>query len=76
MRGLSLGKRFSNQEITTYLDSVDAKYTQLDDDRLMPELSRLLDQEQVNGWFNGRVEFGPRALGGRSIIGDPRSGKL
>jgi carbamoyltransferase len=76
MRGSYLGKRFSNQEIISYLDSVDAKYTQLDDDRLMPELARLLDQEQVIGWFNGRMEFGPRALGGRSIIGDPRSGKM
>ena len=76
MRGSYLGKRFSNQEITAYLESVDAKYTELDDDRLMPRLAELLDQEQVIGWFNGRMEFGPRALGGRSIIGDPRSEKM
>jgi len=76
MCGSYLGKRFSNQEVTSYLDSVDAKYIQLEDAQLMPRLAELLDREQVIGWFNGRMEFGPRALGGRSIIGDPRSEKM
>ncbi|MGR9101433.1 MAG: carbamoyltransferase family protein, partial [Gammaproteobacteria bacterium] len=76
MRGSYLGKRFSNEEIKHYLDSVEAKYIQLDDDDLMPKLADILAGENVVGWFNGRMEFGPRALGGRSIIGDPRSPKM
>ena len=76
MRGAYLGKRFTNREITSYLDQAGAKYTQMEDRQLMPRLAELLDQEQVIGWFNGRMEFGPRALGGRSIIGDPRSRKM
>ena len=76
MRGAYLGKRFTNREITSYLDQAGAKYTQMEDRQLMPRLAELLDQEQVSGWFNGRMEFGPRALGGRSIIGDPRSRKM
>jgi len=76
MHGARLGPRFSNQEIVSYLDSVDAKYTQLDDALLMPRLAELLDEENVIGWFSGRMEFGPRALGSRSIIGDPRSEKM
>ena len=50
-----------------------AGYQRLDDPELMPRLAELLEQENVIGWFQGRMEFGPRALGGRSIIGDPRS---
>lgn len=76
LQGAYLGKRFSNQEITTHLDGIGAKYRELEDGTLMPLLAKLLDQEQVIGWFNGRMEFGPRALGGRSIIGDPRSTKM
>ncbi len=73
MSGSYLGPRFSDQEITAYLDSVNARYVRLDDDKLMPRLAEILDKENVVGWFQGRMEFGPRALGGRSIIGDPRS---
>lgn len=73
MLGSYLGPKYSDHEITTYLDSVDAKYERLNDARLMPKLANILDQENVVGWFQGRMEFGPRALGGRSIIGDPRS---
>jgi carbamoyltransferase len=76
MQGAYLGGRFSNQEIVGYLDGIDAKYMELDDVELMPRLAELLDQENVIGWFNGRMEFGPRALGGRSVIGDPRSAKM
>lgn len=76
MHGSYLGKSFTNHEIKLYLDSIGAIYHELDDSNLMPELSKLLSREQVIGWFNGRMEFGPRALGGRSIIGDPRSDKM
>lgn len=76
MRGSYLGHYFANDEIQTYLDSIGAKYTELPDESLMPELAGILTNENVVGWFNGRMEFGPRALGGRSIIGDPRSSKM
>ena len=76
MQGSYLGKRFSNEEITEYLDQKDAVYKRLDDAELMPKLAEILNSEHVVGWFNGRMEFGPRALGGRSIIGDPRSEKM
>jgi carbamoyltransferase len=76
MRGSYLGKRFSNEEISSYLDTANAPYTRLDDNELMPKLAEILDQEKVVGWFSGRMEFGPRALGGRSIIGDSRSTKM
>jgi carbamoyltransferase len=76
MQGAYLGRRFSNSEIATYLDSVGAQYTRLADDVLMPKLAEILAEENVVGWFNGRMEFGPRSLGGRSIIGDARSSKM
>ncbi len=76
MQGSYLGPRFSNEEIKSYLESAGAVYTQLDDLQLLPMLAQLLDQGNVVGWFNGRMEFGPRALGGRSIIGDPRNTQM
>ncbi len=71
-----LAKALSEQEIKDYLDSVDAVYQQMDDGEMMPYLGELLDDENVLGWYQGRMEFGPRALGGRSILGDPRSQKM
>jgi carbamoyltransferase len=76
MQGSYLGSRSSNDEIRTYLDSIGAKYQYLEDAELMPRLAEILENEHVVGWFQGRMEFGPRALGGRSIIGDPRSAKM
>ncbi|NDJ23265.1 hypothetical protein GS682_16820 [Nostoc sp. B(2019)] len=76
MRGGYLGPSFGSGEIKNYLQSVNAPYQYLEDDKLMPELAEILEQEHVVGWFSGRMEFGPRALGGRSIIGDPRSPKM
>jgi carbamoyltransferase len=76
MQGSYLGPRFSDAEIKSYLDSVGAKYQRLDDSELMPKLAQIMADENVIGWFQGRMEFGPRALGGRSIIGDPRSSKM
>ncbi len=76
MRGSYLGPEFDDEAIRTALDSADAKYERLDDPALMTRLAGLLGEEKVVGWFQGRMEFGPRALGGRSIIGDPRSAKM
>jgi len=76
MRGSYLGPRFGREEIRAALDAAGAIYEELDDDVLMPRLADILAAENVVGWFQGRMEFGPRALGGRSIIGDPRSQKM
>jgi len=76
MQGAYLGKQYTNNEIKNYLDEIGGQYTELDDTELMPKLAEILDSENVVGWFNGRMEFGPRALGGRSVIGDPRSPKM
>lgn len=73
MSGAYLGPRYANPEIKKYLDSIGATYEELEDDLLYERLAHILAQEKVVGWFQGRMEFGPRALGGRSIIGDPRS---
>jgi carbamoyltransferase len=76
MVGAYLGPRFSETEIQAYLDSVNARYVHLVDHELMPKLVEIIAEEHVVGWFQGRMEFGPRALGGRSIIGDARSPKM
>jgi carbamoyltransferase len=76
MQGSYLGTSSSNDEIKTYLDSIGAPYKYLPDEELLPKTAEILAQENVVGWFQGRMEFGPRALGGRSIIGDPRSPKM
>lgn len=76
MKGSYLGPKFGDDEIRSYLDTVQAKYYRLDDEELLPRLGEILADENVVGWFQGRMEFGPRALGGRSIIGDPRSAKM
>ena len=76
MSGSFLGPRYSADEIRRQLDQYSAKYITLDDVALLPRLAELLDDEKVVGWFQHRMEFGPRALGARSIIGDPRSAKM
>jgi carbamoyltransferase len=76
MKGSYLGPKFSDEDIQLYLDSIKAVYRRLDDAELMPRLAEILDDGNVVGWFQGRMEFGPRALGGRSIIGDPRNSKM
>jgi carbamoyltransferase len=73
MQGAYLGPRFSDDDIKAYLDSVGAAYVRLADAELWPRLADVLANGNVVGWFQGRMEFGPRALGGRSIIGDPRN---
>jgi len=73
MQGTYLGPRFSNTDISTYLQQIKAPFHSLDDGALFERLAELLEQGKVIGWFNGPMEFGPRALGARSIIGDPRN---
>ena len=69
MQGAYLGRHFSNGEIAGRLDAIGASYQRLPDERLMPRLADILAREKVVGWFTGRMEFGPRALGSRSILG-------
>jgi len=66
------GARFSNQEIEAILKSKNISYRKLDDSELFDLVSDKLINAGVVGWFNGRAEFGPRALGARSILADPR----
>jgi carbamoyltransferase len=75
--GSYLGPRFSNDQIKRYLDSVKANYHFFDDeDAQLKRLVGDIDGGKVIGWFCGRMEFGPRALGSRSIIGDARSEEM
>ncbi len=76
MQGAYLGPRFGAPEIEAFLDSVGAPYTRLADADLAPQVAQLLEAGQVVGWFQGRMEFGPRALGNRSILGDPRNPEM
>ncbi|MHC4536103.1 MAG: carbamoyltransferase family protein [Planctomycetota bacterium] len=72
-----LGPAFSNEQIRLFLDSVNARYHSCQDqEQLFDKVADLIGQEKVIGWFQGRMEFGPRALGNRSIIGDARSEKM
>jgi carbamoyltransferase len=76
MKGSYLGPKFSPEETERYFTSVGASYRRLDDGCVVHEAARRLAAEKVVGWFQGRMEFGPRALGGRSILGDPRSPRM
>ena len=76
MKGTFLGCEFSNEEIKTYLREINANFEELADEVLFEKLANILDEGKVIGWFNGPMEFGPRALGGRSIIGDPRNKEM
>ena len=76
MHGAYLGPRYGDGAIRASLDELGASYERLDDAALFERLAEILDNENVVGWFQGRMEFGPRALGGRSIVGDPRSAKM
>jgi len=76
MKGAYLGPDFSPEEIQAFLESQGAAYQRLDRECLLRLVAELLAEEKVIGWFNGRMEFGPRALGARSILGDPRSPRM
>jgi carbamoyltransferase len=71
-----LGPAYSDAEIAQYLDSIGATYRTLDDRGIAQETARCVSLGNVVGWFQGRMEFGPRALGGRSILADPRDPKM
>ena len=73
MRGALLGPEFSAEEIATVLDEVGARYERLGDEELLETAATALAEGKALGWFQGRMEFGPRALGNRSILADPRS---
>ncbi len=76
-KGSLLGPKFENDEIKEYLDSVGAEYEyHEDEDKLCDRVAELIASEKVAGWMQGHMEFGPRALGSRSIIGDPRSEQM
>ena len=75
--GTLLGPRFSNDQIRTFLDSVGAAYSFFQEEpALLDQLAGDLDDGKVIGWFQGRMEFGPRALGSRSILGDARNEQM
>ena len=76
MNGAFLGPSFSNEDIEKYLKKIGAKFTRVGDDKLFELVADDLASEKVVGWFQGRMEFGPRSLGGRSILGDARSPKM
>jgi carbamoyltransferase len=76
MQGSYLGPNFSLTEIEKYLQDIRAVFHYYTDSELFVQVANLLDQGNVVGWFQGRMEFGPRALGDRSIIGDPRNPKM
>lgn len=74
MKGSYLGPVFDDNDIEQRLTDAGAKFTRLaSEDEMIDEAAKALADEKAIGWFQGRMEFGPRALGGRSIIGDPRS---
>jgi carbamoyltransferase len=76
MKGAYLGPRFTSSDIERRLGQLGAKGRRLEPRCLVQEVARRLADEKVVGWFHGRMEFGPRALGARSIIGDPRSPRM
>ena len=75
-KGSYLGPAFSDKQIEAYLQKVRARYDRLEEDTLIETTAHLLQQGKVVGWFQGRMEFGPRALGNRSILGDPRDPEM
>ena len=76
MKGAYLGPSYSDEEIRAFLDAEGAAYVRLEPDDLISEVAALLAREQVVGWFDGRMEYGPRTLGARSILADPRSPRM
>lgn len=76
MQGTLLGPNFTQEEIERTLTKAEADYEIIDTDSLVKKVARDLDEGKVVGWMQGRMEFGPRALGNRSILADPRSAKM
>ena len=76
MQGSYLGPQYEDEEVEKTLSKLGAKYVKLDYEELISRVAKDLANEKTVGWFQGRMEFGPRALGGRSILADPRSEKM
>lgn len=76
MQGAYLGPSFTNDEISQILQDKALPFSQLSDDDLYKKTAQHLDEGHVIGWFQGKMEFGPRALGNRSILGDARNQKM
>jgi len=76
MQGAYLGPSFSPEEIEQFLQRTGTPYKRLARSELLRQVAELLAAEKVVGWFDGRMESGPRALGSRSILGDPRSPRM
>jgi carbamoyltransferase len=75
-RGSYLGPAFTQEQIGAFFERHGYPYQRLDDGQIAPTVAALLTEEKVVGWHQGRMEFGPRALGSRSIVGDARSPKM
>jgi carbamoyltransferase len=76
MQGSYLGPSFKDEEIEPELNRLNANYKKMSNNNLIEIIAKELSNEKTVGWFQGRMEFGPRALGARSIIADPRSEKM
>ncbi len=76
MKAAFLGPSFSDEELKTFLDDMKVPYQMVSEEELAPAVADILTEENVVGWFQGQMEFGPRALGARSILGDARSIKM
>ena len=76
MKGARLGPAYGDDQVESFLRSAGAAFVRMDDPMLLDEAASLLADGKVVGWFDGRMEFGPRALGGRSILGDPRDPRM
>ena len=76
MKGSYLGPEFTQDQIISELNLIGANFDTVDYENLINQTSEYLSKEKAIGWFQGRMEFGPRALGNRSILGDPRSDKM
>jgi len=76
MKGSYLGPEYSNEQITCYLDNINASYKYFDDADFYKKVTQYINDGKIIGWFQGRMEYGPRALGARSIIGDPRNEQM
>ncbi|MBK7378928.1 MAG: carbamoyltransferase [Ignavibacteriales bacterium] len=75
-KGSYLGPKFSEEEIKSFIKSFNLSAKRFDDEQLVENVANLINSEKVIGWFDGKMEFGPRALGSRTIIGDARSPKM
>jgi carbamoyltransferase len=76
MNGSYLGPRFSDDQVEYELKNCGANFKKLTSDQIIKDTAKVLSEEKAVGWFQGRMEFGPRSLGNRSIIADPRSEKM